>query len=553
VLRSADRLAVEPGVGLGRTRWVLGLCAVSLLGWGCASGRGARASSPAEPPPPPAASDPIPALLAEAEAYLATGFAAADAGHLEHAREEFDRAIDLYLTAPGGARAEPRVAEAYRRALEAIHVREIEALAAGDGFTEQATEPASIDAVAALVVDESAATSEMRARAAQAVREEALDLPIELNDAVLSCIDLYQGRLRPWFEEALVRGGHYLPHIREVFAQAGIPRDLAYVGLVESAFKPNAYSRARARGVWQFIAATGRRYGLGIDWWVDERSDTEKATAAAGAYLRDLFERFGDWNLALAAYNAGEGKVERAIARYGTRDFWRLRRTRGLRRETKNYVPLIHAAIIIAKAPQRYGFMAEPAHPRAVERVAVEGAVDLRVIAECTGSPVEEIRTLNAELRRLATPPDRTFSLRVPAGLAGAVTACLAELPREKRVRFRTHTVRRGDTLSRIARANGIGTLDVARANGIDPKRPLRIGTELIIPVPARSKVTRASRPDTSEGRVRIRYRIRPGDTLGGIAAQHGATVRELQAWNGLKGTRIAAGDVLTVYTYAEE
>ena len=539
---------------MGRTPWALLLCLISLLGTGCASSKARPASAPAAPEPsPPPSPDPVAALLTQAEAHLKSGFDAADDGHLSRAREEFDSAIDLFLGFPGGAQADPRVAEVYRRALEAIHVREIEALAAGDGFTEQGTEPASIDAVSALFVEENAAGPETRARAEDAVREEALDLQIELNDAVLSCIELYQGRLRAWFEAALARGQLHLPYIREVFAAEGIPRDLAYVALVESAFKPNAYSRAKARGVWQFIAATGRRYGLSVDWWVDERSDTAKATQAAARHLRDLHKLFGDWNLALAAYNAGERKVQRAVARYGTRDFWALRKTRGLKRETRNYVPLIHAAIVVAKAPERYGFEVQPLSPLASERVAVEGAVDLRVIAECAGSPLEDIRLLNPELRRLATPPDRSYDLRVPLGQAPAVTACLSNLPAEKRVRFRTHTVRKGETLSSIARRSGARTRDIAEANNIPLNRRLRVGTELIIPVPARSKVTRTARrtePET-EGRVRIRYRIKPGDTLGGIAAQHGTTVRELQQWNRLRGTRIAAGATLTIYASA--
>jgi len=476
------------------------------------------------------------------------GLVAADEGHLDRARAEFDAAVDTLLGYPGGALSEPRVAEAYRRTLETVHAREIELLALGDGFTETATEPASIDEVGALPVGEARASAETRAQAEAAVEAESLDLPIELNDAVLSCIDLYQGRLRDWFEAALSRGQAYLPHIREVFAEEGIPQDLAYVALVESAFKTSAYSRAKAKGVWQFISATGKRYGLDVDWWVDERSDPDKATRAAARYLKELYSLFGDWNLALAGYNAGEGKVLRAMKRYRTDDFWKLRETRGIRRETKNYVPLIHAAIVLAKAPERYGFTVTPEERAAFERVAIEGAFDLRVLAECAGEPVEAIRELNPELRRLATPADRTFSLRVPVGRGEAVAGCVASLPPEKRAHFRRHVVRRGQTLSGIARANGVSAREIAEANGLSAGRRLRPGTELIIPIPAKSRVSearRASAPGPPDGAVR--YRIQPGDTLASIAAQHRTTVRELQAWNGLRGSRIAAGDVLTI------
>jgi membrane-bound lytic murein transglycosylase D len=236
------------------------------------------------------------------------------------------------------------------------------------------------------------------------------------------------------------------------------------------------------------VSATGKRYGLAVDWWVDERSDPEKATRAAARYLKELYALFGDWNLALAGYNAGEGKVLRAMERYRTDDFWRLRGTRGLRRETRNYVPLVHAAVVLARAPERYGFTVLPAETTDFERVPIEGAFDLRVIAECAGEPVEAIRALNPELRRLATPADRTFGLRVPAGRGPAVADCVARLPPEKRVSFRKHVVRRGQTLSGIARAHGASARDVAEANDLKSPRRLRPGTELIIPIPAKPR-----------------------------------------------------------------
>ncbi len=420
---------------------------------------------------------------------------------------------------------------------------------AADDATDPETAGAAIDVVGDLPVDDGAPPSEdTLARAVAAVETETFDLAVELNEPVLSCIDLYQGRLRDWFEEALSRGQKYLPRIRKVFAEVGIPQDLAYVALVESAFKTGAYSRAKARGVWQFVGATGRRYGLTVDGWLDERSDPDKATRAAAQYLKDLYELFGDWNLALAGYNAGEGKVQRAIARYRTDDFWKLRQTRGLRRETKNYVPLIHAAIVIAKAPERYGFTLAPDETPEPEQVPVKGAVHLAVIARCAEETIDEIRALNPELRRLATPADRTFSLRVPAGRGKDVASCLDERPSEERVTYRMHKVQRGQTLGSIARANGVTAREVAEANGIAVKRRLRVGTELLVPVPPGPKVKRVRRdaPAPAE-RDRVLHRIQPGDTLTSIAARYGTTVRELQAWNGLRGSSIPAGAVLTI------
>jgi membrane-bound lytic murein transglycosylase D len=260
----------------------------------------------------------------------------------------------------------------------------------------------------------------------------------------------------------------------------------------------------------------------------------------------------------MAGYNAGEGKVLRGMSRYRKTDYWELRKTRALRRETKNYVPLIHAAIVIAKAPGQYGFVINPNTRPQWEAVTVAGAYDLRVVAECAGQPVETLRQLNPELRRLATPADRSYELRVPPGTGGVLRTCLDELPAEKRVAYRKHVVRRGQTLASIARANGVSAQSIAEANLLASQRRLRPGTELVIPVPAgRSKVVAASRgagrsaaasTATSTDREFVRYRIRRGDTLSSIAEEHGTTVRKLQAWNGLKGTRITAGAVLRIY-----
>jgi membrane-bound lytic murein transglycosylase D len=268
--------------------------------------------------------------------------------------------------------------------------------------------------------------------------------------------------------------------------------------------------------------------------------------------LKDLHTLFGDWNLALAGYNAGEGKVLRGMSRYRKSDYWELRKTRALRRETKNYVPLIHAAIVVAKAPQRYGFVVTNDTLPEWEEIAVKDAYDLRVLAECVGAPVETLRELNPELRRLATPADRSYDLRVPPGRAETLRQCLADLPADKKVAYRKHVVRRGQTLTSIARANGVSAQAIAEANLLVPQRRLRPGTELVIPVPAgKTRVVTARREASRspKDRDQVRYRIRPGDTLASIAAAHGTTVRLLQSWNRLSGTRITAGSVLTLYT----
>ena len=521
-------------------RWAMVLCA-GILAAGCAHGGGARPAkrhAEAETPAARAAR-----LIAAADAHLARGLEESRQGHLDAARTAFDRAIDVYLTAPGGAYATPALGEAYRRTLQAVQVRELEVLAAGDGFTETGSDPASIDGVGDLAL-ESAYGAEVREIAEEVLRREPADLSIALNDRVLSCIDLYQGPLRQWFEDALSRGQPYLPRIRETFASEGVPQDLAYLALVESAFHNRALSKAKAKGMFQFIPETGRRYGLAQDWWVDERSDPEKATRAAAKYLRDLYELFGDWNLAMAAYNAGEGRISRALDRYGASDFWTLSQVSNLAAETRNYVPMIHAAIIVAKAADRYGFSIEDQPARVYDAVPVKGAVDLRVIAECADTGVTTVQSLNPELRRLATPANRTFPVKVPPGRGEQLTSCLASLPAEKRVAFRTHTVVRGQSLNSVARQFGAKPAEIAAANGLSPGKTLARGTELIIPVKAG-----AARELAAGTRTAIRHRIRAGETLTAIAQRYNTTVEDLMSWNNLRGTQLAAGNSLTVYT----
>jgi membrane-bound lytic murein transglycosylase D len=535
------------------------LACIGLSSAGCAHGNGGR--RPAQDPRMSAAADPTDKLIAQADAQLAQGVVEAKQGHLTTARELFDRATDVYLSAPGGAFATPRLGESYRRTLETIQLYELDVLAAGDGFKETESEKAAIDDVADLPVG-NAPSEDTRRLAESALEGESTDVKIELNDEVLACIDLYQGPLHDWFGAALERGGRYLPRIREVFAEEGVPQDLAYLALVESAFKTSALSRAKAKGVWQFMPETGRRFGLAQDWWVDERSNPEKSTRAAAQYLKQLYEMFGDWNLAMAAYNAGEGRVSRSLDRTGASDFWTLARAEVLARETRNYVPMIHAAIVVAKAPDKYGFDVTPEPALTFEKVAVRDAVDLRVIAECLGTGLDDVRLLNPELRRLATPANRSFDVKVPKGRAGALQQCLHDLPPEKRVSFRTHTVARGQTLSSVARLYGAKVADIASANGLGSGKRLARGTELIIPVSPRAAAsvrTASVSPDSGRSRptpadlparkTQVSYTVKAGDTLTSIASRYRITVRQLMAWNKLRGTRLSAGNTLTIHT----
>jgi membrane-bound lytic murein transglycosylase D len=519
------------------------LTALGLLITGCAHGR---------PETPASTPDAITDGAARPHAPLEHGPAPIESAGREKARGAPDRSADLHL--------------ASQHTVEAIRDREIEALNE-DGEGEEDQAPPSLEALTALPVDDTRASPQMRQRAVDAVAEESNDLQIELNDAVLGCIALYQGPLRDWFGAALARGGRYLPTMRAVLASEGLPQDLVYMALVESAFKPRALSRARARGVWQFIPSTGRRFGLRQTSWLDERSDPEKATRAAARYLRELYDLFGNWDLAMASYNAGENAVLRAVQRHHTQDFWTLRRTRSLRRETRNYVPMIHAAIVVAKAPEKYGFDVEAEPVLQFEHVPLQGPVNLHTIAACADTSVARLRDLNPALRRLTTPPRERFDVKVPPGSGTDVLDCMSGLPTGGALT--THTVARGDTLSSMSRRYGVSARDIADANGMSIRTTLHVGTRLLIPTRDRLRFPALASQDEPTGdrdqgrrsgrsadvrrasssrSTTVRHRIRPGDTLEAIARRYGTTVEALRRWNGLPDSRIAAGQDLLIF-----
>ena len=310
----------------------------------------------AEPAAVPAQPDAVADALTAAEAAFELGRRASDEGHLRDARVAFDEAVDTLLRTPGGARTDPRLAAGLDALVDRISALELAALSRGDGFTETASEPATLDTLLSLPETDPVVEVPPAPEVATTVREDlavtAHDIPIPMNDRVLRYVELFQGRMRGFLADGLSRGAQYMPMIQSVFREQGLPQDLAFVPLVESAFKPTALSRASARGVWQFMRGTGRENGLDHDWYIDERADPEKATRAAAKYLSSLHRIFGDWHLALASYNGGPGRVQRAVKRTGVANFWALSATsRHLPRETREYVPMLLAAMIIARNP----------------------------------------------------------------------------------------------------------------------------------------------------------------------------------------------------------
>jgi len=511
-------------------------------------------------PQPTPVTDAVIELLTESDRHFQEGREALELGHVERARLEFDLAVSVMLDSPLGGRTEPRIRDHFDRLVDRISAYELRALVVGDGFSESASEPASIDellAVSATLTPKAADPGLVATVRSDSARH---DIDIPLNPRVLSFIELFQGRMRDFIEEGMRRGSRYLPLIHRAFAAEEVPLDLAYIPLVESAFKTNALSRARARGVWQFIRSTGRHHGLRQDWYIDERSDPEKASVAAAKYLKSLSRMFdGDWRLAMASYNGGPGRVQRAMRRNRADDFWHLAaRSKALPRETRDYVPMVLAAIVIARNPAQYGFNFTPDVPLTYDTVVLDRPVDLRWIAEWTGTTIDEIQNLNPELRRWTTPVrDEAYELKVPAGAHDLVRARMAEAASSELLTLRWHTVTRGESLSSIARQLRVRRTDLAEANDMRTSAKLQVGQQLIVPreptvlLSARTEQPSVDAAKTGGGAepVRVSYRVKRGDTLISIARAFGTTVTLLRSWNGIRGSRILAGDRLTIYT----
>lgn len=331
--------------------------------------------------------------------------------------------------------------------------------------------------------------------------EASYDLPVVYNERVQRWIDYFRGENWARFSVYLTRSGRFVPMMREMLKDEGLPQDLVYLAMIESGFSTHAYSRAHAVGPWQFIRSTGRIYDLAINSWVDERRDPEKSTRAAIRYLKKLYGDFGDWYLALAAYNAGEGRVFRAVRQSGSRDFWQIAAPRRhyLRPETKEYVPKFLAALIIAKNPERFGFgHVRYEEPLAFETVRVRGPLGLDVAGDLAGGQVHEVRRLNPELT-LGMTPHGSYTLKIPPGTKQAFQLALVQLPPEEKVRLVYHTVRRGDAIWKIARRYGVGRDDLLAANNLTLRkaRYLKVGQSLVVPKQGRSPAASArAQPD---------------------------------------------------------
>ena len=493
------------------------------------------AASPALPQPNPAQE-----LIVQSEASYQAGVAAYESGHLERAKREFDQAVDLLLEGPTDLAADARMEKHLEKLVDQIHNYELLALQEGDGFTEQRPVPAAVDEIADLTFTFSSSPT-LKEKVEQEVRETTSDLPLVINDHVLGYINYYSTRGKGGLQSTLQRAGRYRGMISRILREEGVPQDLIYLAQAESAFQPWAVSRAGARGLWQFMRSRGREYGLEINWWVDERQDPEKSTRAAARHLKDLHEAFGDWYLAMAAYNSGPARVQRAIQRTGYADFWELLKRNALPRETRNYVPIILATTIVAKNPEKYGLdRVSPQLPVALETVTISTPTDLRLIAETIDCSVNLLQTVNPSLLRLVTPKGE-FDLKLPAGTKQRFLERIARIPENKRVFWRWHRVAPGESLGKIAGRYKTTVVAIAKVNGLKVKAPLPVNAKLVIPV--------TSRRTAHAGTVRLRYRIRWGDTLSELAQRFGVSISDLRRWNRIRGSRLIAGRFLVIYS----
>jgi len=492
--------------------------------------------APEAAPQPAPSSDPAADLIAKVEKEYLAGQDNYKAGHLEAARQNFDRAFDTLLSSDLQINADPRLEAEFDRILEGTNGFEMQALQQGDGFTEQKSEPAPIDEANSVTFPVDA---NIKAKAEAEIKSTHSDLPLMMTDQVAGYINYFSSRGRGTLENALTRSGRYDDMIRRVLREEGVPQDLLYLAQAESGFHPLALSRVGARGIWQFMASRAKGYGLQRDWWVDDRQDPEKSTRAAARHLKDLYQQFGDWYLAMAAYNSGPGTVQSAVKRTGYADFWELYRRNVLPKETRNYVPIIVAVTIMAKNPAQYGLdHLDKEKPVPYDTVTIDYPVDLRLVAECVDVSAADLQDLNPSLLRLTTPKDHEFKLHLPLGTKDKFETAIAAIPPAMRVWWRYHKVRQGDTLASIAHTYRTTPGAIAEANNLEAGQDLAPDSKLTIPiVPGKHATTEDT---ASYAKHLTRYKVRKGDTVLTVADNFGVPPAMVRKWNHLKGNSVA-------------
>ena len=513
---SASSHATAPTLSSGRTAQ--------------AAEKTSSAATPAAIPEHPAQQDQT--LIAASQKAYDTGMSLYQAGEYQAAREDFDRAVDIFLRSGRDLKSDSVLNDAFEQRVDAINALELDSLQQSNGFSQQEETPVGVANDVTFPVDPN-----LLARAQADLKITHSDLPLVVNDYVASYINYFTNTRtgHNTIENSLTREGPYRAMVEQVLTNAGMPKDLIYLAVAESGFRPRAVNRRTgAGGMWQFMPHGN--YGLARNAWVDERFDPEKSTRAYARYIKELHEQFGDWYLAMAAYDWGPGKVQRAVQRTGYADFWELYQRNVLPAETKNYVPIILAAAIMAKNPSQYRLSDIPVDPPLrSDTVTTNSTINLRLVADLVGTTTEQIQELNPSLLQMSTPSDFAFDLHLPPGTAPLFQQRLALVPEKHRYAWRFHIATQDDTLASIAQTFHVTTKELAEANGLHSDDSLHVDEELVIPVPP---------PVTS---AHMRYRVRRGDTMVTLADRYGVTTSQLRRWNGLHGNRLPTGRYIYV------
>ncbi len=494
-----------------------------------------------ESPSAAPASDPVADLIARVEKDYQAGLDAYHAGQTEAAQQHFDNAFNALLESNLDVRSDDRLEREFNRIADGVNHLDLTALPPDS--EAQKSEPAPIDETNDITLSPDA---KVRAKAQAEIKSTHSDLPLMMTDQVAGYISYFSNRGRGNFERAFARSGRYHDMMVSILKQEGVPQDLIYLAQAESGFHPLAVSRAGARGIWQFMGSRARGYGLERTPWIDDRQDPVKSTRAAARHLKDLYAQFGDWYLAMAAYNSGPGTVQAAVKRTGYADFWELYRRNVLPKETRNYVPIILAVTIVAKNLSQYGFQdVSMDQPLAYDSLSIDYPVDLRLVAECVDSTPAQLQDLNPSLLRLSTPKEGKFELHLPAGTKDQYQTAIASIPADMRLWWRYHKVQPGDTLASLSHFYRVTAKSILAANQLE-ETGLEPGARLVIPVAAGTHP--ASDSTTYSSRI-TRYKVHPGDTVEIVAENFGISPQMVRRWNGLRnGESLRGRKVLALH-----
>ncbi|OGL51915.1 MAG: hypothetical protein A3C43_09775 [Candidatus Schekmanbacteria bacterium RIFCSPHIGHO2_02_FULL_38_11] len=483
-------------------------------------------------------------LFAQAKKFYSSGVDFSNKGDLDQAKDEFENSLECLQNS--------QLADKYPDEINKFYNSLVEDILTMLAKKEEPSEKLKESILSAKIAHKPEEEMTIKEKIELDLKENLFNVPVEVNQKVIDYVEYFSIEKKESMEKWLSRAGLYLPTLQKIFIKKGLPSDLTYLPIIESTFNPDAYSYAKACGLWQFIPGTAKNYGLRIDWWVDERRDFEKATHSAARYLQALYAQFNDWRLALAAYNAGEGRIARAIQTQKTSDFWEL----NLHSQTMNYVPAYMASVIIAKNPKRYGLDITYEPSLDFDTVTLDKSIDLKTVSECAGTTRGIIRKLNPELRSWATPPKtKNYTLRIPAGAKDKfeIEIAKAKVAEKSRVAWGSYRIRKNETLSTVSRKFNIPVKTLMEANSI--YNPNKIVEGQKITVPNRYEKFADSSSDSDSGRKSKStklsvYTVKKGDTLGEIAKSYRVSVNSIKKWNRLKNiSSLQANQKLKIYS----